>query len=238
MHNVFTNRRGGIEISQTLTAIMVILIGSLFALSACGGKEEILEPTVYGADITALNENVTGTSPEGTARIEVLGDSVTISVEVSDLPPNMMHLQHYHGFVDGSEATCASMEQDVNQDSIVDLIETRAVSGVTLVPFHDDPVSQKIAAHSYPVADSTGSYSYQKTVSMDSLEASMMSQKGISPLVFENRVIYIHGIDTATALPETVQSLEGVPAHVTLPIACGKFELQVMEEEVTGGGGY
>ncbi|OFZ56533.1 MAG: hypothetical protein A2428_15220 [Bdellovibrionales bacterium RIFOXYC1_FULL_54_43] len=37
----------------------------------------------------------------------------------------------------------------------------------------------------------------------------------------ESRVIEIHGIDSSTNLPPTVQSDSGKPAQVTLPVACG-----------------
>jgi len=205
---------------------------------ACGGEETIADVTVYEAQIKPLNENVTGYQPRGSARLEILGDSLTIIVNVSNLPPGMMHLQHYHGFVDGSEAGCPTMKQDANQDSIIDLIETQTVAGITLVPFHHDPLSLEIAAEIYPSADSLGYLSYQATISMDSLENRMAGKYGITPLVFENRVVFMHGVDSATALPETVQSLEGVPAHLTLPIACGKFELRVFDEDVASEGIY
>ncbi len=43
----------------------------------------------------------------------------------------MMHLQHVHGFKDGSDAVCADSAQDVNNDGIVNLMETQLVSGIT-----------------------------------------------------------------------------------------------------------
>ena len=40
---------------------------------------------------------------------------------------------------------------------------------------------------------------------------------------FERRVIFLHGVPEDAQLPDTVQSLGDVPAHVTLPIACGEI---------------
>jgi hypothetical protein len=33
----------------------------------------------------------------------------------------------------------------------------------------------------------------------------------------------VHGVDLSTPLPSTVQSLPGLPAQATLPIACGEI---------------
>ncbi len=178
----------------------------------------------YRAEITALNESVTGKMPSGTASLQIKGDSLTINIELSDLPPDMMHLQHYHGFIDGRDATCASMDQDGNNDGVIDLIETKKVSGVTLVPFHDDPVSLEIKTETYPVADNQGKASYEKTLSLTQLEKNLRKKHNITTLLFQNRVVYIHGINPEKSLPETIQSLPEVPAHITLPIACGKLE--------------
>ncbi|NIS15914.1 MAG: hypothetical protein GWN14_02855 [candidate division Zixibacteria bacterium] len=225
-------------LSNASAAVILLTAGLIIASISCGAEEELVDVTVYEAQIKPLNENLTGYQPDGNARLEILGDSITIIVNVSNLPPAMMHLQHYHGFVDGSEASCPTMEQDINQDSIVNLIETQQVAGVTLVPFHANPLSLQIATDTYPSADSMGYLSYQETISMDSLETRMRRKHGIMPLEFETRVVFIHGVNSATALPESVQSLEGVPAYITLPIACGEFELQVLDEDIASDGGY
>ena len=135
-----------------------------------------------------------------------------------------MILQHFHGFKDGSDATCAGVEQDANNDGIIDLLETRPVSGVTLVPFHDDPASLKIKTHTYPKADAEGRIMYVKTVSTSALESAMQQKYGISEMEWEKRVIYLHGVPEDTELPESVQSLPDVPAHITLPVSCGPIQ--------------
>jgi hypothetical protein len=177
-------------------------------------------------------------NPSGTATLRIKGDSLTINVKMHDLPPGMAHLQHYHGFVDGRDAECATMNDDTNNDGIVDLIETHAVSGVTLVPFHDDPAGLKIKTHTYPTADGEGNLSYEKSISLAALERAMARKHDIGELAFEKRVIYVHGIDPNDSLPETVRSLPGVPAHITLPIACGKFRPGTETERGGRGSGY
>lgn len=196
----------------------------MFVLLSCQAIEQYEEKT-YTADIQPLNESVTGRSPNGSATLEIKGDSLTISVEMMDLPPDMMHLQHYHGFLDGTRARCAGMDQDDNNDGIIDLIETEQVSGITLVPFHDNPASLQIKTETYPMADQNGNFSYKKTVSLVELKNNLRETHNIEEIQIENRVVYIHGISQDESLPETVQSLPDVPAHITLPIACGELKL-------------
>ncbi|MBN1604529.1 MAG: hypothetical protein JW915_23170 [Chitinispirillaceae bacterium] len=53
-------------------------------------------------------------------------------------------------------------------------------------------------------------------------------QKGLDNSLFldKKRVVYLHGISDQEQIPLSVKSLEGVPAHITIPVACGKLEKQ------------
>lgn len=179
----------------------------------------------YRTELSTLNFDTTGRSATGSASISVSGDSVTIRVQTLGTPPQMMHLQHMHGFAEGEEtARCPTPEADTNGDGIIDLIETEAAAGVTMVPFHDDPVSMEIVAESYPVADAAGAYTYERTVPLSALSSAFAEAFEGQELDFGRRVVFVHGVPADTALPDSVRSLGDVPAHVTLPIACGAFE--------------
>lgn len=56
---------------------------------------------------------------------------------------------------------------------------------------------------------------------LDKLQAAIKKQYGIDDLALEDRVIFIHGVPEGQKLPDSVQSLPGVPAYITVPIACG-----------------
>lgn len=43
-------------------------------------------------------------------------------------------------------------------------------------------------------------------------------------LNLSRRVIILHGVPATTALPPTVQSIEGLPPQATLPVACGEID--------------
>lgn len=184
--------------------------------------------TTYRAKLSALNASVTGTEASGDVEMTISGDDLTIHITVAGVPPDMMHLQHFHGFPEpGKTAECATMDQDANGDGIIDLIETEPVSGTTMVPFHDDPVNMEIVNDTYPKSDASGAYTYDKTVSLKALEAAFAkafpSTNG--DLDLGTRVVYIHSIPASHELPATVASLGDIPAQVTIPIACGKLEL-------------
>lgn len=179
---------------------------------------------VYVAHLHSLNSNAAGSRATGEARFTIHGDSLTISVNVRGVPPGIMHMQHIHGFTNGNAASCPAADADVNHDGYVDLHETEAASGTTMVPLSGDPASMEIATDTYPKASAAGVYHYKETVSLKALEAAFAKQFPGQKLDLGRRVVYVHGVLPTTKLPSSVASLGTVPAQVTLPIACGKIE--------------
>jgi hypothetical protein len=57
---------------------------------------------------------------------------------------------------------------------------------------------------------------------VEALREAVAAQHG-TPLTLERRVVFIHGAPNDATLPETVDSLMGVPAAVTLPLACAEL---------------
>jgi hypothetical protein len=179
---------------------------------------------VYTAELHPMNAAVTKLQTTGEARFTVVGDSLTISVDVKGAPPDVIHWQHFHGFKDERRASCATASADTNDDGIVDLIETEPASGTTMVPFIADPVSMQVAEGKYPKASSQGTYEYRTTVSLPALDAAFGMAFVGSKLDLDRRVVLIHGVAAAATLPTSVASLGPIPPQVTLPIACGRIE--------------
>ena len=182
--------------------------------------------TTYVAELHALNTKATGMQTAGEARFTIVGDSLTITVNARHVPPEMMHLQHFHGFTTSQNATCPTSSADANHDGVVDLIETEPTSGTTLVPFTANPVSMEIVTDSYPKASANGTYQYRKTVSLSALEAAFAKAFDGQKLDLGRRVVFIHGVPATTTLPASAASLGKIPAQVTIPIACGKIVLK------------
>jgi hypothetical protein len=179
---------------------------------------------VYVAELHPLNADIAASDTIGKARFTVRGDVLTITIDVKGAPPDIEHWQHFHGFKDGRVATCPTAAADANHDGVIDLIETEATSGTTMVPFNGAPAAMQIPTETYPKASAKGSYSYEKTVSLKALRAAFAVAFGGQDLALDRRVVFIHGVPATIKLPASVVSLGSIPASVTLPIACGKIE--------------
>jgi len=168
--------------------------------------------------VNAFGEGVTGV-----VLLTPRNGMLEIRLEAAGVPPGM-HLTHFHGFVvaDPRNARCPTQAADVNEDGYIDLIETREVAGITMIPLTADPVSLEIDSDSYPRAEEDGRIRYEKTVEIAALRQAVR-EKFDTPLVLERRVLFMHGAPANTELPDSVQSLEGVPARITIPIACAEL---------------
>lgn len=182
------------------------------------------EPVALKGEFMPMN---TGVQPAqnvaGTVSIHGSDGEIMIELEASGLSAGM-HMAHLHGFKtdDPQAAACPGMNADANGDGIIDLIETEATAGVTLVPLTDDPASVMIESDTYPVADEGGRMAYGRVVQMTALEEAMHNEYATPPAL-EKRVVFIHGVPDEAELPDSVASLEGVPAGATLPIACAEL---------------
>lgn len=178
----------------------------------------------YVAELRPMNADAVGRAAEGTATFEIDKGQLDITVDATGLAPGVMHLQHYHGFPDGQEAACPSQTADTNGDGYIDLLETEDAAGTTMVPLHARPQSLELSSDPYPVASDQGAIGYEQSVAVDELTAALENKFTVSELSLEDRVVILHGILPEAELPDSVRSLPGVPAQVTLPVACGTIE--------------
>jgi Cu/Zn superoxide dismutase len=137
----------GLAIART-----VLIAAAAASLPAVAGAQEHQPHATYVAHLSALNTAVTGSKAVGEATFTIKGDSLTIAVNASELPKDIEHWQHFHGFTDGRKATCPTKAADANGDGIIDVVETGAAAGTTMVPFSGDPVSMDVPHGTYPKA--------------------------------------------------------------------------------------
>jgi hypothetical protein len=214
------SKRSGMGLAIARTVLMAAAATSLPAVA---GAQEHQPHATYVAHLSALNTGVTGSKAVGEATFTIKGDSLTIAVNASGLPKDIEHWQHFHGFTDGRAAACPAPSADANHDGIIDVVETGAAAGTTMVPFSGDPVSMDVPHGTYPKASATGTLQYRETVSLSALEAAFAKAFDGQKLDLDRRVVFVHGIPAASKLQASVASLGPIPAQVTLPIACGKI---------------
>ncbi len=190
----------------------------------------LTEGALYVADLHALNAGVQNRldpdhrTPhgvaEGKAYFRVVGGMLTAVVDMSgtepaDGPfPEGIHPQHIH-----AADRCPSAAADVNHDGIVDVIEGLPFYGPILVPLDGNisNTTSEIPTFPFGMGD-RGTYHYEASTLLQTL-----TQAIGEPLNLPARHVVVHGVDLNTPLPSTVQSLPGLPAQVTLPIACGEI---------------
>jgi hypothetical protein len=203
-----------------LTAVGALLL----CASPVAGQAEVATAR-YQAELLPLNAATTGSEAKGQVSFVISGDQLTIRVNAEGVPPSMEHLQHFHGFATGDgDSTCPTAASDVNNDGAIDIHETEASAGETMVPFQGDPVGMQIVVDTYPVANADGSYTYEKTVPLKALEDAFTGKYPGQTLDLERRVVFLHGVPPGTTLAASVASLGDIPAQVTIPIACGEIE--------------
>ncbi len=208
--------------------LWLLIVSALVVGCGRGGDDPAEVPPAMGyrATITSINDTLTAGDVKGTVNITRVGDSLTFAAALSGLVPGKMYLMHLHGSSDSTfDAQCASMEQDTNGDGFVDLIETHAVSGITMIPFHQNPVSLTIQDTTYPRALENGTITYANTVSHSAMVSAAKAKYDLQEFALDRMVVYVHGADSSDAVPETVQSLPEVPAAVTVPIGCGEVHV-------------
>ena len=219
------------ETSQSERKVIVLAIAHALLIAAAaaglpavaGAQTGRSNEVNYVAHLSTLNMAVTGLKTVGEATFTIKGDSLTIAVNATGLPKDIEHWQHFHGFTDSREAACPAQSADANADGVIDVVETGAAAGTTMVPFSGDPVSMDVPHGTYPRASALGRLQYRETVSLSALEAAFAKAFDGQELDLDRRVVFIHGIAPANKLKASVASLGPIPAQVTLPIACGKI---------------
>jgi len=181
------------------------------------------EPVNVSGELQPVNP-VGGTPVSGSVSIVSENGTLTLTLEADGLSPGM-HLAHVHGYAepDPAQSSCPGEDADSNGDGFIDLVETREAAGVTMIPFSADPASLVVQTDTYPAADGSGQLRYRQSVDLSSLSAAVGSEFD-TPLAIARRVVFVHGLPEGTNLPDSAQSLEGVPAHVTLPVACAELD--------------
>lgn len=214
--------------------ILVLFIGSLLLLAGCDDsyitnqdeddsiqvqniqansqKRGATADDVYKVTFKALNAEAGYRTVKGIANLRVRNDKLTVQVNANGLQPGMLHPQHIH-----AAGSCPSTSADANNDGFIDVVEGVPSYGGIFVPLDADLADLSFQTSFPNPSNKAGAITYKESVSVSELESAAGED-----LNLEGRHLVIHGVSAETDLPETVQSLGGLPANLTLPIACGE----------------
>ena len=112
---------------------------SLFQMT--GEKGFLKADAFYTTTFTALNGS--GVTGEAIVAYDIQTRTVTVAISASGLEANQPHIQHIHGFPDGTNATTPTLAQDDDGDGYVELAEGLDTYGPILLNLstnHDNGV--------------------------------------------------------------------------------------------------
>jgi hypothetical protein len=128
------------------------------------------------------------------ATFEVQGNTLIANVIASGMTPNEEHLQHIHGFDDGSNSMCPPMDADEDESGFITLEEGAPYyGGIQLKLDYED--------ETFPTANEHGFYTYQRTFDLSTMTLP----------AWDKLSVVAHGRD-----------VEG-DYQATLPVSCGEI---------------
>lgn len=126
--------------------------------------------------------------------LEVKGNVLKATVLAAGVTPDKPHLQHLHGFDDGTNSVCPPMEADEDDDGFISIGEGLPFyGGVQLALDYED--------ESFPMANSYGMYTYHRTFDLSGMDLPS----------WEDLSVVVHG------------RMVGNDYVATLPVACGEI---------------
>ncbi len=196
----------------------------------------------YEVTFSPLNSSVSGIT-EGKAKIRIIADKISVSVEMTDSPAKAIHSQFIY-----TASECPTEIHDINNDGFIDQVEAAKVLGSILIPLDGDLNSQEQGEAQFPWSDSLGNYSYYQEGELSNLLADLAApdlnlQDEIVKLIpghdlkLQGKVIVIEGVSQDDYLPGSIQSIGSNSDRKSLPIACGIIKRAILEDSETSEGG-
>lgn len=107
---------------------------ALFRLT--GDHDFLADDQFFTTEFTTLNGS--GVTGEAIVGYDQDANTITVAISASGLEPNMVHIQHIHGFPDGTDAHTPTAAQDADGDGYVELAEGLNTYGPILLNLTTD----------------------------------------------------------------------------------------------------
>lgn len=194
---------------------------SLFQMT--GEKGFLKADAFYTTTFTALNGS--GVTGEAIVGYDIQTRTVTVAISASGLEPNQPHIQHIHGFPNGSNATTPTLAQDDDGDGYVELAEGLDTYGPILLNLSTNHANGAGTDNGHDHGDFTG---FPTAPDGDIWFIEQYQLAAGDPLTmasFDLREIVIHGITVpegaGAGTPGEVDGSGGYEA--VLPVASGEL---------------
>lgn len=183
----------------------------------------------FSAVLQPMNETLVD-PVGGQAVFSITGGTLEATVQASGAAADMLHPQHVH-----AAGRCPPPSADTNGDGYIDVVEGLPFYGAILIPLDGDLSAQSAGSPGgFPTASSDGEIMYQQSTDLDAMITDLKAEdpnpddpviKLDGDLSLPTRTVVLHGVPPSTDLPESVKSVAGLPAHLTLPVACGSVRV-------------
>lgn len=120
-----------------LTILLVFVLALTLTASAFAKGGNVQK---YRVTLEPLNDS----GVTGMAVLTRLPGQLKVQVWAYGLAPHRVHMQHIHGFMDGSQAMVPTAAADTNGDGYVDLAEALPVTGPVLLALEPYPTAKKV----------------------------------------------------------------------------------------------
>jgi len=101
-----------------------------------GDHDFLADDHFYTTTFTTLNGS--GVTGEAIVGYDEDADTITVAISATGLEPNMVHIQHIHGFPDGTDSQTPTIAQDSDGDGYVELAEGLQTYGPILLNLTTD----------------------------------------------------------------------------------------------------
>ncbi len=168
----------------------------------------------FKANLNPLNRS----GAEGTAVLHKEGRKLEVRINSTDLAPKLVHAQHIHGFKQ-AVSECPTLAAS-GRDNLITTAEGQPSYGpiqVSLTTRGGTSPASGLAVNRFPVANSGGSVSYNRTLTVPQSVASNLGKKAIVQ----------HGVDLNNNGRYDFKSAgkseldPSLPQEATIPANCG-----------------